>query len=123
MSIEVNLILQLGNQMHVYFPNDKAILIEIDGFFSSNLNSLYILIFSMFLETVDWTKIRQFVEKQSDQGALSRGTRSRWVKCSCQFFRILIFFVCCFDVAIIDLVHNVGAIFHLSQLLTASGNL
>ena len=35
-------------------------------------------------------------------------------------FEIVIF---CFVVAICDLVHDVGAIFHLSYVLTASGNL
>ena len=36
------------------------------------------------------------------------------------FFEIIIF---CFVVAICDLVHDVEIIFHLSYLLTASGNL
>ena len=39
---------------------------------------------------------------------------------SSHFFRMLEFI---FAVAIIDLVHNVEAIFHITKLLTASGNL
>ena len=39
------------------------------------------------------------------------------------FFRIFEIISFCFVVAICDLVHNVETIFHLSYLLTASGNL
>ena len=40
-----------------------------------------------------------------------------------QFFRIFEIIVFCFVVAICDLVHDVETIFHLSYVLTASGNL
>ena len=40
-----------------------------------------------------------------------------------QFFRILKIIMFCFVVAICDLMHNVETIFHLSYMLTASGNL
>ena len=39
------------------------------------------------------------------------------------YFRIFEIIIFCFVVAICDLVHNVETIFHLSYLLTASGNL
>ena len=39
------------------------------------------------------------------------------------FFRIFGIFFFCFFVAICDLVHDVETIFHLSYVLTASGNL
>ena len=42
---------------------------------------------------------------------------------SAQFFRIFEIIIFCFVVAICDLVHDVETIFHLSYLLTASGNL
>ena len=40
-----------------------------------------------------------------------------------QFFRIFEIIIFCFVVTICDLVHNVTTIFHLSYVLTASGNL
>ena len=40
-----------------------------------------------------------------------------------QFFRIFEIIIFCFVVAICDLVHNVETIFHLSYVLTVSGNL
>ena len=40
-----------------------------------------------------------------------------------QFFRIFEIIISCFVVAICDLVHDVETIFHLSYVLTASGNL
>ena len=39
------------------------------------------------------------------------------------FFCIFEIIIFCFVVAICDLVHDMGTIFHLSYLLTASGNL
>ena len=39
------------------------------------------------------------------------------------FFSIFEIIIFCFVVAICDLVHDVETIFHLSYLLTASGNL
>ena len=39
------------------------------------------------------------------------------------FFRILEIIIFCFVVAICDLVHDVDTLFHLSYVLTASGNL
>ena len=39
------------------------------------------------------------------------------------FFRIFEIIIVCFVVAICDLVHDVETIFHLSYVLTASGNL
>ena len=39
------------------------------------------------------------------------------------FFRIFEIIIFCFVVAICDLVHDVETIFHLSNVLTASGNL
>ena len=51
----------------------------------------------------------------------SRG--ATWDDFSGQFFRILEIIIFCFVVAIFDLVHDVETIFHLSYLLTASGNL
>ena len=39
------------------------------------------------------------------------------------FFRIFEIIIFCCVVAICDLVHNVETIFHLSYVLTASGNL
>ena len=39
------------------------------------------------------------------------------------FFRIFEIIIFCFDVAICDLVHDVETIFHLSYVLTPSGNL
>ena len=39
------------------------------------------------------------------------------------FFRIFEIIIVCFVVAICKLVHDVEAIFHLSNVLTASGNL
>ena len=39
------------------------------------------------------------------------------------FFRIFEINIFCFVVAICDLVHDVETIFHLSYVLTASGNL
>ena len=39
------------------------------------------------------------------------------------FFRIFKIIIFCFVVAICDLVHDVKTIFHLSYVLTASGNL
>ena len=40
-----------------------------------------------------------------------------------QFFRIFEIIIFCCAVAICDLVHDVKTIFHLSYVLTASGNL
>ena len=40
-----------------------------------------------------------------------------------QFFRIFEIIIFCFVVAICELVHDVENIFHLSFVLTASGNL
>ena len=40
-----------------------------------------------------------------------------------RFFRIFEIIIFCFVVAICDLVHDVETIFHLSYVLTASGNL
>ena len=40
-----------------------------------------------------------------------------------QFFQIFAIIIFCFVVAIFDLVHDVGTIFHLSYMLKASGNL
>ena len=42
---------------------------------------------------------------------------------SFNLFRIFEIIIFCFVVAICDLVHDVQTIFHLSYLLTASGNL
>ena len=39
------------------------------------------------------------------------------------FFRIFEIIIFCFVVAICDLVHDVETIFHLSYVLTASGNI
>ena len=39
------------------------------------------------------------------------------------FFRIFEIIIVCFGVAIYDLVHDVETIFHLSYVLTTSGNL
>ena len=39
------------------------------------------------------------------------------------FFRIFEIIIFCFVVAICDLVHDVETIYHLSYVLTASGNL
>ena len=61
---------------------------------------------------------------QSDQGLpclqFSQGATDDF---SGQFFCIFEIIVFCFVVAICDLVHNVETIFHLSYLLTSSGNL
>ena len=46
-----------------------------------------------------------------------------WDDFSGQFFLIFEIIIFCFAVAICDLVHDVETIFHLSYLLTASGNL
>ena len=50
----------------------------------------------------------------------SHGVQPRMISVDIFFFEIIIF--CC-DVAICDLVHGVETIFHLSYVLTASGNL
>ena len=46
-----------------------------------------------------------------------------WDDFSGQCFRIFEIIIFCFVVAICDLVHDVSTIFHLSCVLTASGNL
>ena len=46
-----------------------------------------------------------------------------WDDFSGQFFRIFEIIICCCADAICDLVHDVETIFHLSYVLTASGNL
>ena len=43
--------------------------------------------------------------------------------CERSFFRIFEYFICCFVVAMFDLVHDVEAINGICQLLTVSENL
>ena len=53
---------------------------------------------------------------------LPHGVQRRMISVD-NFFRIFEIIIFCFVVAICDLVHDVETIFHLSFLLTASGNL
>ena len=52
----------------------------------------------------------------------NHGVQQRMISAD-NFFVFLRVFIFCFVVAICDLVHDVETIFHLSYVLTASGNL
>ena len=54
---------------------------------------------------------------------LSLSTGATYDDFSGQIFRIFEIIIFCFVVAICDLVHDVETIFHISNVLTASGNL
>ena len=60
--------------------------------------------------------------KNKGADSLHHGVQRRMISVD-NFFRIFEIIIFCFVVAICDLVHDVETIFHLSYVLTASGNL